>query len=86
MANSSGVRAFKSIQTGMFIDLYSLYFKKEQKMATVIDKLLKGYSVKEIEEILFKPAFELNKHKKKNYIDSIKPAQYKTKRIMMVSN
>jgi len=41
-------------------------------MNTAIDKLFKGYSIKEIEEIVIKAGFAANKMTKKHYPQVIK--------------
>ena len=51
-------------------------------MATAIDKLFKGYTVKEIEEILFKDGFEAQKRKKKRYSRIIKDDQNRKKEVL----
>ena len=52
-------------------------------MARAIDQLFKGYTVKEIEEILFKQAFEATTTKKYP-LRKIKPIQFKEKRSSLV--
>jgi hypothetical protein len=52
-------------------------------MATVIDKLLKDYSVKEIEEILFKSGFKAKKEIRKRYSHITKSSSESEKRILV---
>jgi transcriptional regulator GlxA family with amidase domain len=49
-------------------------------MSTAIEKLFKGYSVKEIEEIVIKAGFAANKTTKKHYPKLISPLPRNEKR------
>jgi len=49
-------------------------------MATAIEKLFKGYTVKEIEEIVFKAALAANKKVKSPYPQDIKTLSFPEKR------
>ncbi len=51
-------------------------------MATVIDKLFKGYTVGEIEEILFKMGLKANKSEKKPIPGVLKSSSRSEKQIM----
>lgn len=50
-------------------------------MATAIDKLFKGYTIKEIEEILFKQPLNKGKAINKSYTQTLKSRSY-SKRTM----
>ena len=52
-------------------------------MATTIDKLFKGYTAKEIEEILFKPGFKAKNATKKRFPQMLK-SQHIEKRVLAV--
>ena len=53
-------------------------------MVVVIDKLFKGYTVKEIEEILFKAGLEANKNTQKPFPRALKPSLDSDKRVLVV--
>ena len=53
-------------------------------MTPAIEKLFKGYTVKEIEEILFKSALKTKKEIKKHYVHITKSAAETEKRILTV--
>ncbi len=48
-------------------------------MATEIDKLFKGFSIKEIEEIMFNTAIGLKKQTKKRQVPLVNMREYKVK-------
>ena len=53
-------------------------------MASTIDKLFKNYSVKEIEEILFKASLNTDKRVTKPYPAIQKSSKSKEKRLLLV--
>jgi len=54
-------------------------------MANAIDKLFKGYTVREIEEILFKVGLKANKNVKKPIPEVLKSSSCSEKRVLAFS-
>ncbi len=67
---------------GIIIEIMELKNNCEEKMASEIDKLFKGFSIKEMEEIILNTAVGVKKAKNKYPANLINPSNYKAKRCL----